>query len=87
MTIQKAIEILDFVIQNKKDMKEGFLQEDWERERMVLGVVSSALKCLDTDLYNLEEIKKQIVPECKHPKKMHEVCEGQKYCMACNMDL
>ena len=89
MTTKKAIEILDFVIQNKTKMKEGFLKEVWGKESMVLGVVSSALKCIDADLYNLEVIKKQLVPNCKHPKENIDLDpETRKpYCMACNWDL
>jgi len=89
MTVKNAIKILDFVIQNKTKMKEGFLKKDWGKESMVLGVVSSVLKCIDTDLYNLEVIKKQLVPDCKHPKEDIDLDPETKkpYCMACNWDL
>ena len=26
-------------------------------------------------------------PKCRHPKKMQDVCAGQRYCMQCNSDL
>ncbi|HET6457665.1 MAG TPA: hypothetical protein VFG24_02155 [Nitrosopumilaceae archaeon] len=35
----------------------------------------------------LKILRKEIAPNCKHPKKMHDTCKGQKYCMNCNMDL
>lgn len=35
----------------------------------------------------LREIKKELIGSCRHPKKMHDICEGQEYCMVCNADL
>ncbi len=36
----------------------------------------------------LKVIKKELVPNCKHPKKMRDkTADGQWYCMNCNMDL
>lgn len=35
----------------------------------------------------LELVKIQLLQKCKHPKKMHDMCKDQKYCMNCNMDL
>ena len=32
-------------------------------------------------------VLKMLENKCKHPKKMHDICKGQKYCMNCNMDL
>ena len=32
-------------------------------------------------------VLKQIQTNCKHPKKMQDICGGVKYCMNCNMDL
>jgi mRNA-degrading endonuclease YafQ of YafQ-DinJ toxin-antitoxin module len=34
------------------------------------------------------KIKKELVPNCKHPKKMRDkTLNGQWYCMNCNSDL
>lgn len=35
----------------------------------------------------LFSVLKQLQNNCKHPKKMHDICNGVKYCMNCNMDL
>ena len=37
---------------------------------------------------NLELIRKELVPNCKHPKKMMDrTADGQWYCMNCNYDI
>jgi hypothetical protein len=35
---------------------------------------------------NLESIKKELVPKCKHPKNMRDRVGNQWYCMNCNWD-
>ncbi len=36
----------------------------------------------------LDNIKKELIPNCKHPKKMKDkTADGQWYCMNCNSDL
>ena len=32
-------------------------------------------------------VLKQLQNNCKHPKKMQDICNNIKYCMNCNMDL
>ena len=42
----------------------------------------------ETVISNLEKIRRELVPNCKHPKKMTDILpDGQKYCMSCNLDL
>ena len=54
----------------------------------LVQVQSGLIKDADTAIIaNLDLIRKELVPNCKHPKKMHDTCQGQKYCMTCNMDL
>jgi len=37
---------------------------------------------------NLEIVKRELIPNCKHPKKMRDkTTDGQVYCMNCNFDL
>lgn len=88
MTIKKAIEILDWWINHKKQsMKQ--LKEEWNYDADKATEVAKALiKSDETVLYNLETIKVELVPNCKHPKKMIDTLpDGQKYCMNCNLDL
>ena len=40
-----------------------------------------------TIIINLEQIKKELVPDCTHPTDMMDNCAGQWYCMSCNLDL
>ena len=40
------------------------------------------------DIENLKLVLKELVPNCKHPKKMRDGGpDGVAYCMNCNMDL
>lgn len=32
-------------------------------------------------------VLKHLQTNCKHPKKMQDICDNVKYCMNCNMDL
>ncbi len=53
------------------------------------NIVSMVVEDLDNDIEWIKAIKKQLPPlsKCKHPKKMHDNCDGQLYCMDCNEDL
>ena len=33
------------------------------------------------------QVLNNIQTNCKHPKKMHDTCDGVLYCMNCNFDL
>jgi len=88
MTVKKAIQIIDWWIGHKQKIMEQ-LRKKWnyntfEEATDIAKVIFDADK---TDIANLQAIRKQLVPNCKHPSKMHDVCAGQKYCMSCNMDL
>jgi len=89
MTVKKAIEILDWILNNKTKTIEEFYKPNIIDSKYDLSenLYRTLLEIAKTDVYNLEVVKKQLVPDCKHPKEMHDICEGQKYCMACNMDL
>ena len=89
MTIKKAIEILDWILNNKTKTIEEFYKPNIIDSKYDLSenLYRTLLEIAKTDVYNLEVVKKQLVPDCKHPREMHDICEGQKYCMACNMDL
>lgn len=70
-------------LKNANGMRERV--KDWDNGSKRLGIVIAEVyedvaKCILA-------IKKNIQPKCKHPKKMQDVCEGQRYCMNCNMDI
>jgi len=88
MTVKKAIEILEWWITHKKQSMEQ-LKQEWNYDADKATEVAKALiKSEEIALYNLEKIKAELVPNCKHPKKMRDRApDGQWYCMNCNLDL
>jgi hypothetical protein len=89
MTVKKAIEILDWWINHKKQSMEHFLKE-WHLEiyDKATGVAKLLFESDKVAISNLETILAELVPDCKHPKKMRDrLPDGQWYCMNCNMDL
>lgn len=89
MTVKKAIQILDWWINHKKETMEK-LRKDWniadiDKSTGTEKIIFDAEK---TEIYNLEVIKKELVPDCNHPKEWHDIDgTGQKYCTGCNLDL
>lgn len=84
MTVPNALKLLDWWIKRRenslKKLQETIIFSDAEITKVLV----------DSDkmiIHNLKLIKKEIVPNCKHPKKMQDMCGSQKYCMACNWDL
>ena len=87
MTVQKAIKIIDWWLDRKKTTMEQF-KEKWKDSDDAYGVEKTLLDMDKTIIENLELIKKELVPNCKHPKKMRDKTpDGQLYCMNCNLDL
>ena len=86
MTVQKAIKILDWWINQKKQAMEQ-LQEKWIHSDDSYGVEKTLLDSDRVVISNLEIIKKELVPDCKHPKNMRDRVGSQWYCMNCNFDL
>jgi len=88
MTVKKAIEILDWWINHKRQSMEQ-LKVEWNYDSdKVTELAKSLMHSEETAIYNLEKIKTELVPNCKHPKKMIDTLpDGQKYCMNCNLDL
>lgn len=87
MTVKKAIKILDWWIDHKKTAMEKF-QEEWKNSDDAYGVEKALMDSDKRILENLELIRKELVPNCKHPKKMRDKGpDGAWYCMNCNSDL
>ena len=89
LTLKKAIEILDWWINHKKQSMEHFLKEwNFENYDKATGVAKMLFESDTVAISNLETIRAELVPDCKHPKKMIDTLpDGQQYCMNCNMDL
>lgn len=98
MSVKKALSDLDLLMEYKKQIKSSIqdLLYQWRNDNE--DVVSRNAKLLvrlqQKDLDWLCGIKRQLLLEkhstkmiCRHPKKEHDTCDGQEYCMACNMNL
>ncbi|EGG41352.1 Hypothetical protein Nlim_1811 [Candidatus Nitrosarchaeum limnium SFB1] len=86
MTIQKAIKILDWwIIQKKQAMVQ--LQKEWVFFDDSHNVEKTLLEIDKIIIANLETIKKELIPICKHPENMRDIVNGKLYCMNCNFDL
>ena len=87
MTVKKAIKMLDWWIDQRKQARKEF-KKNWDYKTEVEDVAKAMLKSEETMIYNLEKIRAELVPKCKHPKKMIDTLpDGQKYYMNCNLDL
>lgn len=89
MTVKKAIQILDWWI-NHKQMTIEKLRKDWNIADIdkTTGTEKLIFDGEKTEIYNLEKIRKELVPDCNHPKEWHDIDgTGQRYCTGCNLDL
>lgn len=94
MTVAKAIKGLDIFITNREGMKEQL--KDFSDLKSDLGRQLAQVidEFIGNEIEFLRAIKRQLLPEqkrtkivCRHPKKMHDTADGQKYCMGCNANL
>jgi hypothetical protein len=88
MTTKKAVEIVTMLLDIKTRFKQNLEkpENNWGTDsfrKFVQGQITN----LSNEIGWLNLLKKEIAPPCKHQKKMHDTCGGQKYCMNCNMDL
>ena len=87
MTVQKALKIIELWIEQKKSGIKK-LEKEWDFTDDSHGMGKSLLNIDKTIIENLELLKKELIPNCKHPKKMRDkTANGQWYCMNCNFDL
>lgn len=87
MTLQKALKIIDWWVNQQKGAIEQ-LEKEWDYTTDSHGVGKTLLDMDSTVIANLETIRKELIPNCKHPKKMRDrTSDGKWYCMNCNFDL
>jgi len=84
MTVLKALKILDWWIAQREEQIKKLDTEYKFNDSEITTVIFNNEK---TIIDNLKLIKNELVPKCKHPKKMQDTCAGVKYCMDCNTDL
>ncbi len=91
MTLQKAIKILDFLIEQQTAYAKGMIspQQSWNQDFDCLKDLAESMAAnAEHEVLTLQEIKKQIIPRCNHPKEMQDRdSKGNLYCMSCNWDL
>ena len=91
MTLKNALDILDGYTRTKTEVKIGLEDptKSWnEKDDLSKQVAKMIAESLETDIIVLEEIKRQIKPNCPHPKKLRDTLpDGTTYCMGCNLDL
>lgn len=91
MTVKKALEMLDFLIQYEKKMQDAMADptKPWNIGSDNIKNLAKILSDSHRDnMRILNGIKKELVPNYKHPKKMKDrTADGQWYCMNCNLDL
>ena len=89
MTTKKAVQIVEMLLVNKTNLKNDLCKPENNWGNNVVGsFVQTELTSLTNEIAWLQILKKEIAPDCKHPKKMRDrTPDGQWYCMACNMDL
>ena len=91
MTVKKAIKILDWLIETDQKFTEGIIDpsRSWNQNLDCMKDFAKefvGMKKRDIEIF--KKIKKELVSNCKHPKKMRDkTSDGQWYCMNCNSDL
>jgi len=66
------------------------LKAEWNYQEYdeATGVAKTIFEMDRIIISNLGKIRQELVPNCKHPKKMRDrTPDGQWYCMDCNLDL
>lgn len=89
--MKKAIKILDWLIEQETSKAEGFLDPKklWNQDfDFMRDFAKSLSNSIQNEVKVLQILRKEIVPNCKHPKKMQDMDSNRnRYCMNCNMDL
>lgn len=88
MTTKKAVQIVDRFIENRTkhiaDLQRP--EHNWGCG-ITAKMVEQDIARMTREIDVFKILRKEIAPNCKHPKEMHDICKGQKYCVSCNMDL
>jgi len=91
MTLQKAIKIIDLLIAQEEKLAKGMTDpvKPWNQGNDgIQSLANTIAENMQAEILALAEIKRQIIPKCKHPKKMQDIDgNGNRYCMNCNWDL
>ena len=71
MSVKKAIKMLDWWIQLKRNNLEEFKKKgEAIKTPEVLELYNMVYKLDETTIYNLTKIKTELTPKCRHAKKI-----------------
>lgn len=91
MVSKTAQQLLESLIEYETKMYNAMADpsKSWNTGKDSIKKLSCTLSdCHKENLHVLNLLKKELVPNCKHPKKMRDkTADGQWYCMNCNVDL
>lgn len=84
MVIKKAIKLLDWWINHREEkIRELGTTINFNDSELQSTILENEKIVIN----NLKLIRKELIPNCRHPKNMRDTCKGIEYCMDCNMDL
>lgn len=91
MTVKRAITLIDFLIEFEEKMQKIMVDpaHPWNYSfDCVKDLANTLAKSHEDNIRILNIIKKELVPNCKHPKKMRDKSpDGKWYCLNCNSDI
>jgi|APSaa5957512535_1039671.scaffolds.fasta_scaffold89996_2 hypothetical protein len=91
MTVKKSLQLLDFLIDYETRMHTSMSDpsKSWNIDNDSMHKLTKTLSdCHKDNIRVLNIIKKELVTNCKHPKKMRDqLSNGQQYCTNCNLDI
>ena len=90
MTTKKAVQIVEMLLEKKTSLKRDLAksENDWGND-IVGSFIQTELTSLTNEIAWLQILKKEIAPDCKHPKEDIDLDPSTKkpYCVACNWGL
>ena len=90
MTLRKALNLIEFLINSESRLYRDMINptKPWNVGNTSIAKLTRQLADFHKDNVRvLNIIKKELVPDCSHPKKMRDTADGQEYCMNCNLDM
>lgn len=86
-TVQFTIELIKFLKDKRKTILDPSKSWNKGNSDQAKTIVKMMIFLIDEWTISIDAIRKNLIPNCKHPKKMQTTCNGVKYCMNCNWDL
>ena len=91
MVTKKAVFLVDLLLEGDIKLRDGMADplQIWNSDNdKIHSMVQTFAELLDQNILILKTLRKELVGNCKHPKRMRDkTSKGQWYCMNCNLDL